>query len=181
MNRYVPPGAKGAHVLPYKEFFPKLAEDVYIAPNSAIVGDVEIGAQSSVWFNCVVRGDDNFIRIGERTNIQDGTVVHVDSGEFPTIIGNDVLIGHMALIHACTLEDWSFIGMGATVMNGAVVESTAMVAAGSLVTPGKRVTAGQLWSGRPARPVRALTPEELEGNRYGIAHYLALAREFRGF
>jgi carbonic anhydrase/acetyltransferase-like protein (isoleucine patch superfamily) len=110
----------------------------------------------------VLRGDLNFIRVGARTNIQDGTVVHIDSHEFSTTIGDDVTIGHMALIHACTLEDRSFVGMGATVMDGAVVETGAMVAAGALVTPGKRGPSGALWGGRPARHMRALTDDDIK-------------------
>ncbi len=157
---------------------PEIADDAFIAPNAAVIGDVVIGAQSSIWFACTVRGDGNFIRIGARTNIQDGTVIHVDSASLPTIIGDDVTIGHMALIHACTLESGSFVGMAATVMDGAVVESGAMVAAGALVTPGKRVAAGELWAGSPAKKWRDLTDLERATLTDAAAHYVELARGY---
>src|SRR5690606_27614238 len=123
-------------------------------------GDVTVGAETGIWFGCVLRGDVDRIRIGARTNIQDGTVVHVSHRDGPTVIGDEVTVGHLALLHACTLEDRSFVGMKACVMDGAVVESGAMVAAGALVTPGKRVPSGQLWAGSPARPMRDLTEAE---------------------
>lgn len=154
---------------------PILGDGVYIAPGARIVGDVEIGAQSSVWFNCVVRGDVNVIRIGARTNIQDGSIVHVTRKMHGTFIGDDVLIGHACLIHGCTLENGSFVGMGATVMDACVVETGAMLAAGSLLTPGKRIPSGQMWAGRPARYVRDLSPEEAERNAAAAAHYARLA------
>ncbi len=147
-------------ILPYRGRTPRIADDVFIAHGAVIVGDVEIGPRSSIWFNCVLRCDLNFIRVGAHTNIQDGTVVHIDSREFSTTIGDDVTIGHMALVHACTLEDGCFVGMRATVMDGAVVETGAMVAAGALVTPGKRVPSGELWGGRPARRMRTLTDQD---------------------
>ena len=165
-------------IMPYGGKHPEIAADAFIAPNAAVIGDVAVGAQSSIWFGCTVRGDGNFIRIGARTNIQDGTVIHVDSASLPTIIGDDVTVGHMALIHACTLEDGSFIGMGATVMDGAVVESGAMVAAGALVTPGKRVPAGELWAGSPAKMWRDLGDHERATLTDAAAHYVALARDY---
>jgi len=158
---------------------PRIAEDVFIAPGAQVIGDVEIGPGSSVWFNCVLRGDVNFIRIGARTNIQDGTVVHVSRKTHGTTIGNDVLIGHMAMIHGCELQDGCFVGLGATVMDGCVIEPGAMLAAGALLTPGKRIPAGQMWAGRPAKYVRDLTPEEIERHRLGTAHYAALAQTYR--
>ncbi|MCH7937824.1 MAG: gamma carbonic anhydrase family protein [Proteobacteria bacterium] len=157
---------------------PDIAADAFIAPNAAVIGDVVIGAQSSIWFACTVRGDGNFIRIGARTNIQDGTVIHVDSASLPTIIGDDVTVGHMALIHACTLEDGSFVGMAATVMDGAVVETGAMVAAGALVTPGKTVKAGQLWAGTPARFMRDCAEREIEMIESVPPEYWAMAQEY---
>ena len=165
-------------IMPYGGKHPEIAADAFIAANAAVIGDVVIGAQSSIWFSCTVRGDGNFIRIGARTNIQDGTVIHVDSTSLPTIIGDDVTVGHMALIHACTLEDGSFVGMGATVMDGAVVESGAMVAAGALVTPGKRVPAGELWAGSPAKMWRDLGDHERATLTDAAAHYVALARDY---
>ena len=158
---------------------PRLADDVFIAPGAQVIGDVEIGPGSSIWFNCVVRGDVNTIRIGARTNIQDGTIVHVSRKTHGTTIGNDVLVGHMAIIHGCELQDGSFVGLGATVMDGCVIEQDAMLAAGALLTPGKRIPSGQLWAGRPAKYVRDLTPEEIERHRQGAAHYADLAQTYR--
>jgi len=166
-------------VLPFRSIRPVIAADVFVAPNAAIIGDVEIGAGSSIWYGCVLRGDVASIRVGARVNIQDGTIVHVSSVSGGTVIGDDVSIGHMALIHACTLESGSFVGMGAIVMDGAVVESGGFVAAGSLVTPGKRVLAGQLWSGRPARFTRMLDEEDVALMRATGAGYVALAEAHR--
>lgn len=166
-------------ILPFKGVSPTVHPDAFVAATAAVIGDVVIGAGSSIWFGCSVRGDVHEIRIGERTNVQDGSVVHVTRGKFGCYIGSDITIGHGAIIHACVLEDGSFVGMGATVMDGAVVESQAMVAAGALVTPGKRVKRGELWAGSPARFLRRLTPEELAGFPVQAAHYAELAREYR--
>ena len=145
-------------LLPYLDKMPKVAPDAFIAPGAILVGDVEVGPGASVWYNCVLRGDVNYIRVGEGSNIQDGTVVHVDR-TYPTIIGKNCLIGHLAIVHGCTMEDGSFIGMKACVMDGCVVETGAMVAAGALVPPGRRVTPG-VWGGLPAKYLRDLKPEE---------------------
>jgi carbonic anhydrase/acetyltransferase-like protein (isoleucine patch superfamily) len=166
-------------ILPYRGVWPTIAEDAFIAPGASVIGDVAIGAGSSVWFGCTVRGDVHEIRIGAGTNIQDGTVVHVTKGKFGTYIGDNITIGHKALIHACTLEDGCFIGMGAVVMDGCVIEKGAMVAAGALVTPGKRVKAGELWAGSPAKLKRTLTDEDTAGWPAQAAHYAALGREYR--
>lgn len=165
--------------LDYRGISPKIADSAFIAPNATVVGDVEIGPESGIWFGCVIRGDVNYIRIGERTNIQDGSVVHVTKHTHPTIIGSDITIGHMALIHGCTLEDRCFIGMRATIMDGVVVEPGAVVAAGSLVTPGKRVAAGELWAGSPARFLRRIEDEERAGFDAIAPRYVGLAREYR--
>ena len=167
-------------VLPYRGIIPTVAPDVYIAPTAAVIGDVHIGAGSSVWFAATVRGDVNEIRIGARTNVQDGTTIHVTTGGHGTYIGNDVTIGHNAIIHACTIEDLCLIGMGACLMDGVVVERNAMVAAGALVTPNKRIPAGQLWAGSPARFMRALRPEELAEIADSAVHYAELAQDYRG-
>lgn len=167
-----------ALILPYKKIMPRMGDNVFLAQTAAVIGDVEIGADSSVWFHCVVRGDVNDIKIGGRTNIQDGTVIHVSSTLQGTYIGNDVTVGHMALLHACTIEDAAFIGMQACVMDGAYVETGAMVAAGALVTPGKRVLSGQLWGGSPARFMRELTAEEKAYIPYSAGHYARLAAEY---
>ncbi len=157
---------------------PTISPKAFIAPGAAVIGDVEIGAETGVWFGCVIRGDVNIIRIGERTNIQDGTVIHVTRHTGPTIIGSGITIGHSALLHACTLEDDCFIGMRATIMDGAVVESGAMVAAGALVTPGKRIPKGQLWAGNPARYFRDLTKEEQAFIPVSAENYVKHAREY---
>jgi len=166
-------------ILPYKGTTPKIAEDAFIAANAIVIGDVEIGSDTGIWFNCVLRGDVNVIRIGRGTNIQDGTIIHVSSHSQGTFIGDGVTIGHLALIHACTLEDGCFIGMNATVMDTAHVETGAMVAAGALVTPGKRVPSGQLWAGSPARHIRDLSATDIEIIRYTAPHYVELAAEYR--
>ncbi len=165
-------------VLPYRGVRPAIAPDVWVAPNAALVGDVEIGAGSSVWFACTLRGDVNEIRVGAGTNIQDGTVVHVSKDGQGSYIGDGITIGHGAIIHACTLGDGCFIGMQACVMDDAVVESGAMVAAGALVTPGKRVPAGQLWTGRPAKFARDLTEAETAYIPESAKRYAALAAEY---
>ena len=168
-----------AHILPYKGVYPKIADDSWIAPTAAVVGDVEIGGRSSIWFGCTVRGDVNIIRIGARTNVQDNSMLHVARGTYGTFIGDDVVIGHMCLIHACTIGDRSLIGMKACVMDGAVVEPEALVAAGSLVTPGKVVKSKQLWAGSPAKYVRNLTDDDISGMRDTAAHYAEYAAEYR--
>jgi carbonic anhydrase/acetyltransferase-like protein (isoleucine patch superfamily) len=171
-------------ILPYRGAYnpsgisPTISPKAYVAPGAAVIGDVQIGEDSGVWFGCVLRGDVNIIRVGSRTNIQDGTVVHVTRETGPTIIGSGVTIGHSVLLHACTLEDNCFIGMRATVMDGAVVEAGAMVAAGALVTPGKRIPTGELWAGSPAKFFRKLTPEDTAFFPVSAQNYVDLAREF---
>jgi len=165
-------------ILPYEGTLPRIAAPSFVAPGVVLVGDVTIAEEASIWFGCVLRGDVNDIRIGARTNIQDGTVVHVASNGQGAHVGARVTVGHMALIHACTIEDDAFIGMKACVMDDAVVESGAMVAAGAVVTPGKRVIAGQLWAGIPAKPVRALTEAERAANRRSADHYWTVAQRY---
>lgn len=157
---------------------PVIGRNVFIAENAAIIGDVVIGDNSSIWYNCTVRGDVNNIIIGERTNIQDGTVIHVSSTGQGTYIGNDVTVGHMALLHACTIEDAAFIGMQACVMDDSYVETGAMVAAGALVTQGKRVLKGQLWGGSPAKFMRDLTEQEKLYIPYSAKHYMGIAKNY---
>lgn len=169
----------GPLILPWRGKWPKIAPDAFIAPTATIIGDVEIGSRSSVWFGCILRADVNIMRIGARTNIQDGTVIHVDSGGYATLIGDDVLIGHKAMIHGTTIEDKGFIGMCATTMDGVVIESEAMVGAGALVSPGKRVGKRQLWAGMPARYVRDLTEEQLAAMARGVAAYAERGTEMR--
>jgi carbonic anhydrase/acetyltransferase-like protein (isoleucine patch superfamily) len=166
-------------ILTYRGVRPTIDETAFIAPNATIIGDVEIGAETGVWFGCVIRGDVHEIRIGSRTNIQDLTMVHVAKGKFGTYIGDDVTIGHSAVIHACTLEDRSFVGMSATVMDGCVIEQGAMLGAGALLAPGKRIPAGELWAGVPARKVRDLTQEEIEFFKVSADRYADLGQEYR--
>jgi carbonic anhydrase/acetyltransferase-like protein (isoleucine patch superfamily) len=158
---------------------PAIAADAFIAPGARIIGNVTIGARASIWYNCVVRGDVGAITIGARTNIQDGSVVHVTGGKYNTVIGEDCLIGHLAMIHGCTLEDQAFVGLGAIVMDGCVIESDAMLAAGAMLTPGKRIPAGQLWAGRPAVYLRDLKPDDIARNRAGAAGYVELAQRHK--
>jgi gamma-carbonic anhydrase len=159
---------------------PSIDPSAWIAPTAAVIGDVRIGADSGVWFHCVLRGDANFIQIGKRTNIQDGTIVHVDPGEFATLIGDDVTIGHACIIHGCRLEDTAFVGMGATVMNGCVIESGGVLGAGGLLTAGRRVGAGELWTGAPAKLRRVLTEEERAEFLSTAPHYVRNAARFKG-
>lgn len=161
---------------------PRIDPTAFVAPGAKLIGDIEIGPEASIWYNCVLRGDVNRIRIGARTNIQDGTIIHVDSpkpgseGGLPTLIGEEVLIGHLAMVHGCILRDRAFVGLGAIVMDGCEIESDAMLAAGAMLTPGKKIPSGQLWAGRPAKYVRELSQEQLAGMRMGVAHYVMLAK-----
>jgi gamma-carbonic anhydrase len=172
-----------ASLIPFNGKMPVIHPTAFIAPGAQIIGDVEIGEGSSVWFNCVLRGDVNIIRVGKRSNIQDGTVVHCDSGQggkpgYPTIIGDDVLIGHLAMIHGCTLEDRAFVGLGTIIMDGCVIEGDAMLAAGAMLTPGKRMPSGQLWAGRPAKFLRELDEVAIAGMRKGAAGYAQNAQHY---
>jgi carbonic anhydrase/acetyltransferase-like protein (isoleucine patch superfamily) len=164
-------------VAPYGRSAPTIDESVFLAPGSVVTGDVIIGAGSSIWYNAVVRGDVNYVRIGKNTNIQDLAVVHVTHDTNPTHIGSDVTIGHGATIHGCTLLDRCLVGIGAIVLDGAVIESDAMVAAGAVVTPGTRVSSGTLVAGTPAKVLRDLRPEEIENIAASAARYVAYAVE----
>jgi carbonic anhydrase/acetyltransferase-like protein (isoleucine patch superfamily) len=166
-------------IIPFAGHTPRVASDAFVAPGAVLIGDVEIGAGASIWFGCVLRGDVGPIRVGARSNIQDITMIHADGPDEPTLVGEDVTVGHHALLHTCTLENGSFIGMAATVMEGVVVETGAMVAAGALVTPGKRVLKGELWAGSPARMKRLLGPEDMAVFHHAVEHYCEKAREFR--
>jgi carbonic anhydrase/acetyltransferase-like protein (isoleucine patch superfamily) len=171
----------GATLLSFGGMTPRVDPDAFVAPGARLIGDVEIGPGASIWYNCVLRGDVNHIRIGARTNVQDGTVIHVDSPKpgaergYPTLIGDEVLIGHMAMIHGCRLHDRAFVGLGAIVMNGCEIDGDAMLAAGAMLTPGKHIPAGQLWAGRPAKYIRDLGADEIAEMRAGVAHYVEMA------
>jgi len=169
----------GGRLTPFKGMWPRIDESAYVFHGAQVVGDVEIGAGTSIWHNCVLRGDVNSIRIGTRSNIQDGTVIHVSTRTFPTTIGNDVLVAHMAMLHGCTLKDNAFVGMGAIVMDNTVIESDGMLAAGAMLTPGKTVGSGELWAGSPAKFMRKVTSAELEKNRSMAEHYRRLADQHR--
>lgn len=168
----------GAIVLPFKGLVPRIGRDVFIAPGAAVIGDVEIGDGANVWFGCVIRGDDHWVRIGPDACIQDGTVIHVSLGTNPTSIGARTTIGHGVRLHGCTIEDDAMVGIGATVLDGAHVECGAIVAAGAVLAPGKRVPAGEMWAGCPARPARAVKPEEIEFIRRNAPHYRGLAAAY---
>ena len=161
---------------------PRIDDSAFIAPGCRIIGDVTIGPEASIWYNCVIRAEVNRIVIGARSNIQDGSVVHCDGpmpgmpDGFPTIIGEDVLVGHNVMLHGCTLYDRAFVGLSATVMNGAVIEGDGMLAAGAMLTQGKRIEARQLWAGSPARFVRDLDDAAVMGMRIGVAHYVENAK-----
>jgi len=144
----------------YNGKFPQIGEDVFIAENAVIIGDVVIGQRSSIWYGAVVRGDINYIHIGSETNIQDNAVLHVTFGRFPLEIGNNVIVGHNATVHGCTVEDNVLIGIGASVLDGAKVGSNSLVAAGSLVGEGMEIPSGVLAAGVPARIKRELTQRE---------------------
>ena len=156
------------NIYKFYDNIPKLGEEVFLAPGSKIIGNVVIGSNSSIWYNCVLRGDVNFIRVGSNTNIQDGTVVHVSSNGFsatggggaPTQIGDNVTIGHNATIHACTINNYSLIGMGAVVLDGAVINEMSFIAAGALVTPKTIVKEEELWAGNPAKFIRKINDKE---------------------
>jgi carbonic anhydrase/acetyltransferase-like protein (isoleucine patch superfamily) len=167
-------------ILPYKGIMPKIAQDVFIAPNAVITGDVTIGSGSSIWFGVVIRGDVMPITIGERTNIQDNSVIHVTRKTGPTNIGSNVTIGHAVMLHACTIEDNSFIGMRATMLDHSHVESGGMLAAGALLPPRKKVLGGELWGGSPAKLMREMTNEEKSFISISAENYVQLAKEYIG-
>jgi len=157
---------------------PKLGRAAFVAPNASVIGDVVLGDESSVWFGAVVRGDVFPIRIGARTNVQDNSVVHVTGGQTATFIGDDVTIGHTALIHGCTVANRCLIGMGSTLLDGAIVEDDCLVAAGTLVPPRMRIPTRSLVMGRPAKVMRLLATSELEHIREAGALYAGYAKDF---
>ena len=173
-----------SNVRAYRGIMPKLGARTYVDPAASVIGDVELGEDASVWPGAVVRGDVERIRIGARTNVQDGAIVHVTHdgpytpGGSPCRIGADVTVGHGAILHACTVEDCCLIGMHATVLDGAVVRRHAFVGAGALVAPGKTVGEGELWVGNPARLLRRLSDREIEALAYSARHYVRLKDEY---
>ncbi|WP_120718117.1 gamma carbonic anhydrase family protein [Tsuneonella amylolytica] len=172
----------GVTIIPINGHAPRIHDTAFIAPGCIIVGNVTIGAMSSVWYNCVLRADVSRIEIGERTNIQDGSVLHCDperpgdADGSPLIIGDDVLVGHMCMLHGCRIEDRGFIGLGAIAMNKAVIASDSMLAAGAMLTEGKVMAPRELWGGRPARKMRDLDGMAVAGMKMGAAHYVENAK-----
>ena len=163
----------------YKNERPQVGKDVFIAPEATVIGRVRLGDHSSIWPLAVLRGDVGPIVVGERTNIQDGTIVHVTAGARGTIIGNDVVVGHRALIHECTVEDFALIGMGAILLDGCVIGRGAIVAAGAVVRENERIPAFALVAGIPAKVRRILAEGSLEERRQHAQHYVELAKEYR--
>lgn len=176
----------GATLRAFLDRRPEVGERVYIDPAATVIGQVVLGDDVSVWPNVVLRGDVQRIEVGARSNVQDGTIGHVTHdgpftpGGFPLLIGEDVTVGHGAILHACRIGDRCLIGMGALVLDGAVIEDDVMLGAGSLVSPGKRLEQGWLYRGRPAAAMRRLSDEELEMLRYSAAHYVRLKDEYLG-
>ncbi len=158
-----------ALILPVKGISPRFGNNIFLAPNSTVVGDVSMGDDCSVWFNAVVRGDVHWIKMGNKVNIQDGAVIHCTYQKAPTTIGNNVSIGHNALVHGCTLEDNVLIGMGAIVMDNCVVERNSIVAAGAVLLENTRVESGSIYAGVPAKKVKQLSPEQFETLNQRIA------------
>lgn len=166
-------------LITYRGIKPRVHESVFLADGAKIIGDVEIGRDSSVWYNTVIRGDVNVIRIGERTNIQDNSVLHVTHRKYPLIIGSNVTIGHSAVVHACTIKDFCLIGMGAVVMDNATVGPYAFVAAGSVVLEQMEVPEGTLVAGVPARVRRLLTEEEKRMLEQSAQNYVDYVNTYR--
>jgi carbonic anhydrase/acetyltransferase-like protein (isoleucine patch superfamily) len=164
----------------YKGKTPRLGRDVFVAPNATVIGDVELGDEASVWFGAVLRGDEMPIRFGKRTNVQDGSVVHITSESWATTVGDDVTVGHMVLLHGCTVGDRVLVGMGSILLDGSVVEDGCIIAAGSLVSPGTRIPARSLAMGRPARVVRPVKDEDRAWIEKAGELYVGYARSFMG-
>ena len=163
----------------FKDKAPQIHETVFLADGVVIAADVTIGENSNIWFNAVIRGDVAPVIIGKNTNIQDGSVIHTSRFDGATHIGDNITVGHMALLHACTIEDNAFIGMQSTIMDKAIIEEHGFVAAGSLISPGKIVKKKELWMGSPAKFVRMVTDEELDFMRCNIQNYLELSSEYK--
>lgn len=149
--------------------YPQIGEDCFIAENATIVGDVVMGDQCSVWFNAVIRGDVHYIKMGDKVNIQDGAVIHCTYKKSPTTIGNNVSIGHNAIVHGCTLKDNVLVGMGSIIMDDCVVESNSIIAAGAVLTKGTHVPSGSVFAGMPAKKIKDISPELSEGEINRIA------------
>lgn len=168
----------------FKTAIPKIASNAYIDESAVVIGEVEVGEDASIWPMCSIRGDVNLIRIGARSNIQDGTVIHVTHRYrqlpegYATRIGNDVTVGHKVMLHGCTVEDLCLVGMGSTILDGAIIRSKVLLGAGSLVPEGKDLDGGYLWLGRPAKRMRELTEDELKWFEYSAMHYVKLKNDY---
>ncbi|MFN0200077.1 MAG: gamma carbonic anhydrase family protein [Bacteroidia bacterium] len=163
----------------FQNIAPSIAEGVFIAENATVIGRVVIGAQSSIWYNTVLRGDVDEIRIGERTNIQDSAILHCSTHRSPVVIGNDVTVGHGAMIHGCTIEDEVLIGMGAIILDEAYIPKQCVVAAGALVTERSVLESGWLYAGIPAKKIKPLTDEQIAGLKLNALHYVENAEEHK--
>lgn len=166
-------------ILDYKGISPQLDASVFLAPGACVIGDVQIGENSSLWFNVVVRGDVNFIRIGRRSNIQDGSVVHVTRDTHPTVIGDDVTVGHNATLHGCTVHDGCLVGIGATILDGAVIGASSLVAAGSVVAPGTQIPPRSLVMGQPGLVKRTLSEDECKNIHTFAERYVQYQNDYR--
>jgi len=170
---------RSGSLLPYRGVMPCIHPNSFIAQTATVIGDTHIGEDSGIWYGCVVRGDVNEIRIGKRTNIQDLTMIHCAELGQGTYLGDDITVGHSAVLHACTIEDNAFIGIQACVMDDCIVEKGAMVAAGALITPGKIVKAGEVWAGSPAKKLRDINEKDLAFFEINRQRYVRLAHEYK--
>ncbi len=165
-------------ILSFRNKIPKMAPDCFIAPTSMIIGDVEIGSKSSVWFGTIIRGDVFHIRVGYNTNIQDNSVIHVTTNKFPTLIGNFVTIGHSAVLHGCSIKDNVLIGMRSTIMDQSEIGEWSIIAAGSVVKPGTKIPTGKLWGGLPAKEIRNVNEKEILWIKELSNNYIKLSKEY---
>jgi carbonic anhydrase/acetyltransferase-like protein (isoleucine patch superfamily) len=157
----------GGNLLPHGDAYPEVAPSAWVAPGAYVIGDVHLGEQSSIWYGAVLRGDTEPIRVGARTNIQDGCILHADPG-YPAIVGEDCVVGHNAIVHGCEIESGCLIGMGATILNGARIGESSIVAAGALVPEGREYPAGSLIVGIPAKPVKDVSDEQTQDIARGV-------------
>lgn len=162
----------------YQNHYPNVDDSIYVAPGAKLIGNVRVGKESSIWFNCVLRADNAPIRIGDKVNIQDGSICHVDEG-IPLTVADEVTVGHHVILHGCTIGKGALIGMGTTIMNRAEIGEYALVAAGSLVPEGKKIPPRTLAMGSPAKVVRELTEKEIEGMMEGTQHYVANGKKYK--
>lgn len=166
-------------LIPFEGILPKVHPTAWIAETAVLIGDVEVGEESSVWYGCVLRGDVMYVRVGKHTNIQDGSILHVEGGKYPCILGDGVSVGHLAIVHGCEVGDGALIAMGAIVLNNVIVGAGAVVGAGSVVPEGKVIAPGTLWMGTPAKYVRDLREDERERFRMAAVHYSELKGRYR--